>query len=272
MKRIAFAVGPVIIQLGVLLSARTHGAPAKDDALTILRAALGGEVALTAVQTIRARGTIDVEPYDDHFDVALAMPDRFVSILRTFRMNDASWSTGWARVPGNWDPRVEPVLVGGGENSDEQLAGFVGDVPLFGPRAVHVDADISARWLERTRAKMAEFVLPLLGGTPPAYPVVARSEAYAITFSAVGGREWRLEIDPVTHLPARIIWSYRLPPTAPLTAKSSRMQVDFSDFRLVGGLRWPHHLITYRDGKKVEDATVKRYEVNAKLAAKMFRN
>jgi hypothetical protein len=49
------------------------------------------------------------------------------------------------------------------------------------------------------------------------------------------------------------------------------MQTDYSDFRVVGGLRWPHRLITYRDGHLAEDATVKRYDVNVKLSDKMFR-
>jgi hypothetical protein len=118
---------------------------------------------------------------------------------------------------------------------------------------------------------MAEFLLPLIAGTPASYPVVARSEAHAVHFSAIGGREWRLELDPVTHLPANMSWTYPLQPTAPLKAKPQRVRTEFSDFRVVGGLRWPHRLITYRDGQLAEDATVKRYDVNIKLSDKMFR-
>jgi len=49
------------------------------------------------------------------------------------------------------------------------------------------------------------------------------------------------------------------------------MQIDFGDFRVVGGLRWPHRLITYRDGYLVEDMTVNSYDVNVTLSDKMFR-
>jgi hypothetical protein len=49
------------------------------------------------------------------------------------------------------------------------------------------------------------------------------------------------------------------------------MRIDFSDFRVVGSLRWPHRLVTYRDDYLVEDMTVNRYDVNVKLSDKMFR-
>ena len=45
MKRIAFVVGLGIVQLGVLVGAQTPGA-ATQDALTMLRAAVGGDAAL----------------------------------------------------------------------------------------------------------------------------------------------------------------------------------------------------------------------------------
>ena len=265
MKHIAFVVG-----IGVFAGASFNAAP-PQEALAQLREALGGEAALGAVRSIRARGTIEAKPHDDHFDLAVALPDRFVAIERRLRWTDASWSTGWADVPGNWPQRFEPILVGGGESASEFVTGFDGNIPL----PIRYDAKKNpgdvARWLERPRAKMAEFLLPLIAGTPASYPVFARSEAHAIHFSAAGGREWRLELDPVTHLPANMSWTYPLQPMAPPTAKPQRVRTEFSDFRVVGGLRWPHRLLTYRDGQLAEDATVKRYEVNVKLSDKMFR-
>lgn len=248
----------------------------------MLRAALGGDAALAAVQTIRARGTIEVKMpavaqrrYDDHFEIALALPDRFLRTVRsmgntayrwTIDETNSSYSLGWPQ-------RGEVVLTGGSEDISVSVTGFNRETPIPAPTWYEIEEhpEYTAPRLDRARARLAEFLLPLMGAMPASYPVVAKSEAYAITFSAVGGREWRLELDPVTHLPARMTWTYALPPTASATAKPQRMQIDFSDFRVVGGLRWPHRLITYRDGQLAEDATVKRYELNVKLSDKMFR-
>jgi hypothetical protein len=64
MKRISFVVG-----IGVLAGTSFNAAPPKD-ALAQLREALGGEAVLGAVRSIRARGTIEAKPHDDHFDLA----------------------------------------------------------------------------------------------------------------------------------------------------------------------------------------------------------
>ena len=259
----------VAVGLVGLAGARFEAAP-PQDALAQLREALGGEAALNAVRTIRARGKIKFKPYDDHFEIAVARPDRFVSIVRMFRMNDAAWSTSWGYSPGSWEPRLEPILVGADPTPHEQVTGFNGDLLLPSGIEWSLQDPHLARLLDGRRARMAEFVLPLLAGTSSIYPVVARSESHAVHFSAVGSREWRLELDPETHLPARMIWTYPLLPGARAGAKPMTVRTEFSDFRIVSGLRWPHRLVTQRDGKPLEDASVQRYEVNVNLD-KMFR-
>ena len=322
MKRIPFVVGLVIVQLGVLVSAQTLGS-STQDALTMLRAAVGAEAALGAVQTISARGTIDrpqlktsrcqsSRTCQGHFELAVALPGRFVRTVRSVGASGHSWSIDeWGSANSiSWPQRGEVLLTAGGGEEDTRTSviGFNHETPIPAPTWYELKEhpEYVAPRLESAHARLAEFLLPLMGATPASYPVVARSEAYAITFSAAGGREWRLEIDPVTHLPARMTWTYALPPTPPgagaVLINSARMtwtyegregadsplpraarsrtvpapatphvmQIDFSDFRVVGGLRWPHRLITYRDGMLVEDVTV-RYDVNVKLSDKMFR-
>ena len=322
MKRIAFVAGLVIVQLGVLVSAQTPG-PSTQDAFTMLRAALGGDTALGAVQTIRARGTVDPPQHKTsrcqqsricqaHFELAVALPDRFVRTVRSAGATGHEWSIDEWGSPNSlsWPQRGEVLLtVGGGEGDTRtSVTGFNREAPIPAPTWYEIKEhpEYVAPRLDSAHARFAEFLLPLMGATPASYPVVARSEAYAITFSAVGGREWRLELDPVTHLPARLTWTYTLPPTppgagavlinsarmtwnydgrhgadspvrsidrypAPAPAKPPVMQIDFSDFRVVGGLRWPHRLITYRNGYPIEEETVSRYDVNEKLSDKMFR-
>ena len=316
MKRIPVVVGLVIVQLGVLVSARTPEAPTQD-ALTMLRAALGAE-ALSAVQAIRARGTIDRPQHKTsrcqqsrtcqaHFELAVALPDRFVRTVRAVGAGGSDWSIDEWGSPNSlsWPQRGEVLLTAGGDagRTRTSVLGFNRETPIPAPTWYEIKEhpEYVAPRLDSAHARLAEFLLPLMGATPASYPVVARSEAYAITFSAVGGREWRLELDPVTHLPARLIWTYALPPTPPgagavlinsrrmtwddvsplpraaqsrwatAPAKSQVMRIDFSDFRVVGGLRWPHRLITHRDGYPIEEETVTRYDVNLKLSDKMFR-
>src|SRR5687768_15699483 len=102
MKRIAFVIWLGIVLVGTLVSARTPGAP-RHGALMMLRAALGGDAALAAVQTIRARGTIDRKlptmsrchssrTCEDHFELAVALPDRFVRTVNSVGATGHSWS------------------------------------------------------------------------------------------------------------------------------------------------------------------------------------
>lgn len=312
MKRIAFVVGLAI----AFVSARTNSAQTQDS-LTMLRAALGAE-ALSTVQAIRARGTIDRPQHktsrcqqsrtcEAHFELAVALPDRFVRTVHSTGAGGSDWSIDeWGSPNSNsWPQRGEVLLSTGGDagRTRTSVLGFNGETPIPAPTWYEIKEhpEYVAPRLDSSHARLAEFLLPLMGATPASYPVVAKSEAFAITFSAVGGREWRLELDPVTHLPARLTWTYALPPTPPgagavlinstrmtwddvapspraalsrwaqTPAKPHEMRIDFSDFRVVGGLRWPHRLTTYRDGYEVENATVNRYEVNVKLSDKMFR-
>ena len=265
MKRIAFAIG-----IGVLAGASFNAAPSQD-ALAQFREALGGDAALNAVRTIRVRGKIKVKPYDDHFDIAVAFPDRFVKTMRTMRRGDFNWSTEWGYIPGQWQPRQEPMLVGGTEETYTHVSGFNGDVLLPLGRNVYRSPEDIARALDGTRARMAEVLLPLLAGTSSSYRVDASSEGNAIVFRAENHRSWRLEFDPITHLPATMTWTYPLWPGARAGARPVNVRTEFSDFRVVSGLRWPHRLVTQADARPVEDAVVQRYEVNAKLSDKMFR-
>ena len=267
MRRAAFGAGLV-----VLITAVPNGA-VEQDAVARLRTALGGETALGNVQTIRARGTIANKPLKNHFDIAFALPARFVKITRSFSRTDASWVTDWAHVPGTWPQRMEPVLIEGDISSYEQAVGFDGPTLIPERSRAYWGANPAqaAVALDRAHARLAEFVLPLLAATPSLYPVEAVSVGNAIVFRAAGEREWRLELDPATDLPARLLWSYPLPPDAPASRTRTQTVTEFSDFRFAGTLRWPHRLITSIDGKRVEDATVTRYDVNTKLPDKLFR-
>src|SRR5262249_40038815 len=99
-----------------------------QDALARLRAALGGEKALAGVQTLRARGTIAERPFksslNGHFDIALALPDRFVSMVRDFEWSDASFEARRNDVSQDRPPEDARRLTRGDTSSYEHVSGF----------------------------------------------------------------------------------------------------------------------------------------------------
>ena len=252
-----------------------HSAASQPDALTRLREALGGETALSAIRTIRARGTIDRKPDKDNIEIAVVLPDQFLRTVRTFRTSrQPRWTTRDYDMHDISLSRTTAMIVdvyGAGETGI-QVSGFNRTVPVRDPGSYGPETPGSAeRRLESARARFAEFILPLLGNTSSAYSVEATSEGDTITFRASSDRSWRLELDPATHLPSRMTWTTPVPPQARAGAVPSRWQVDFSDFKIVEGVRWPHRLIKSRNGTVDEDSTVKRYEINLELSDKTFK-
>jgi hypothetical protein len=250
-----------------------HGAASQaasqPDALTRLREALGGETALSAIRSIRARGTIDRSPDKDNIEIAVVLPDQFLRTVRTFRTSrQPRWTTRDYDMHDISLSRTTAMIVdvyGAGETGIE-VSGFNRMVPLRDPGSYGPETPGSAeRRLESARVRFAEFVLPLLGNTSSAYAVDAISEGNTITFRAPNDRSWRLELDPATHLPSRMTWTTPVPPQARAGAVPSRWQVDFSEFQPVGGVRWPRRLIKKLNDAPYEDARIKKYDLNLNL-------
>jgi hypothetical protein len=268
------ALAAFITSIGVM-----HGAAVQPDALTLLREALGGETALGAVRTVRVHSTISRKPHKDHVEVAVAFPDRFFRTVRYFSVSESSGGSAThvdihsdlGVDPGTWGAHIVPNRKGGAPGL--LMSGFSGPTPLPESSRYELERrpELLPQRLADAHARFAEFVLPLFGNTSAAYPVEATSEANTITFRAPADRSWLLTLDPVTHLPSRMTWTAPVPPSAPKGARPSEWQTDFSDFRLVNGLRWPHRIIKSRHGRVDEDSTIERYEVNLKISDKTFR-
>jgi hypothetical protein len=246
-----------------------HGAASQPDALARLRDALGGETALSAVRTLRVRSTIDRQPHKDNVEVAVSLPDRFVRTLRYLRVPEFPRASAT-----HYDVHdLNALNLAGGDGPGMLVSGFNGQIAL--PEQSRYDferrPELKAQRLDGAHARFAEFALPLFGNTSPAYPVQATSEGDSITFRGTAGRSWRLTLDPVTHLPARLTWTSPVPLQSGSAAQPIDWQVYFSDFKPVSGLRWPHRLIKSRNGTVGEDSTIERYEINVKLSDKTFR-
>ena len=273
MKRIG-----VVVAVSVWFAVSSAAGPLRLDALSQVRAALGGDSAITAVQTIRARGHVLRQSNRDNIELAAALPDRFVRIIRYSR---AARSTEYPRR--DYDPATgslrradtEYQYFGSGDEGGELASGFSRDVgiPTNGRAGGGPRADASSSSLDNGKARFAEFVLPLLAGTSTAYPVTTISESDAIVFTASATRSWRLELDTATHLPARMTWKTPPSPTAAARpgATEAAWSAEFSDFAAAGGLTWPRRILTRLNGNVYEDTRIERYEINVKLSDKTFR-
>jgi hypothetical protein len=71
-----------------------------------------------------------------------------------------------------------------------------------------------------------------------------------------------LTLDPVTRRPATLSWSDGTATGGPV--------MTLSDYRKVGSVMWPFHIVT-RAARPIEDVTIKKYEINAKISDKVFR-
>jgi hypothetical protein len=271
MTRTAVAAGLV-----VFLGVQPHAAP-QPEALARLRTALGGDAALSAVRTLRVRGTIDARPHTDHIEIVVALPDRFKQKIRIFRPANPVAMLASERGQTYQIP-IQGVLPGTlqGQVSDsynEQVTGFnrleLVPAPSWYDLEQHPE-DVPRR-VDRVHARFAEFVLPLLAGTSDAYQVDASSEANVVTFSAANDRTWRMELDTVTNLPARMSWTTPVRPGATAAATEQRWQVEYSEFTPVGGLRWPHHVVTWLNDELWQDLRIRQYEWNVALPDKAFR-
>ena len=284
MKRTAVLVAFVVSLAAVIggSTPATLGAASQPDALTRLRTALGGDRAISAVHSIRMLGTVKREPHNDHVEIKMELPDRF---FRTDRYVVTPRQPG-VGTPGSRD-RYELNI----QPTRPVTVGFIGEeVGIIRTNVVDVDpgmtrsgfdgltvipSEIRLAVLERpdriahmlgvAKTRFAEFVLPLLAGTASAYSVSAASEGHSIIFRGTDARSWQIDLDPATDLPRRMSWTSALPPQAWPGTREPYNQVDFSDFKIVGGLRWPHRWIKTSNGSVVEDTTIDRYELNVSL-------
>ena len=247
----------------------------QPDAVTRLREALGGEAAINAIRTIRARGTTDRKPYKDHVEVKAELPGRFLRTVRyvspaLLDRRSASDSAVFAA-----DNRsTGAILDGAREEPGVTMGGFDGLTALPSNRRYDNERppDLSAQRLAGLYARFVEFALPLFGNTSSVYPVSVSSDGNSIVFRGNGPRWWQLDLDPATNLPMRMSWTTTVPPPGAQLPEGVRpaaqliyWQVDFSEFRSVGGLRWPHRLVKSRNGAIDEDLSIDRYDLNVKL-------
>jgi len=84
----------------------------------------------------------------------------------------------------------------------------------------------------------------------------------AVEVSSADGEKVRIEFDPATGLPLRLVYVIA-------TANASRVTrtETFFDWRDVDGLRFPFRAVQLEDGSKMLELAVSEYQVNTGLTA-----
>ncbi len=243
---------------------------AATDALFDVRAALGGDAALSQVTSIHAVGKIVQTngTRDGTVEVYFRGPDRFSRVTRVAITPAGAYASA-ARYYGEAAKRGSPPNLNFGYGALEMQGpisdftitttrvGFLGDRPISSGRGGALGMGSGLR-------QYAAFVIPLLAQVTSAYPAAVRSSPTAITFDGNDGFTWTLALDPATHLPATLSWTGG-------TATGAGPVTTFSDYRKVGNVTWPFRLVTRTAAGLLEDVTIRKYEINKKIDDKVFR-
>ncbi len=235
---LAFAVSAVVL---------AQSAPPDPAAiLAAAREALGGEKALSSVNTIVATGRTqqvrgnNLVPIE--FEIDIELPDKYVRKDET--------------------PAQE---------SGPSIAGFSGDT-LIQTKATLVKQDFA-------RLMLAMFATSF-SGYPLTFAYVGQAEApqgKADVLEAKGAENatMRLFITQATHLPILITWQAPPPPgrggPPQPPAAPKEMRLFFADYREVDGMKWPFRLRRAEGADTVEETSFDRFRVNAKIDPKKFR-
>jgi hypothetical protein len=217
-----------------------------------LRAALGGNAALSAIQRLHvkasfagdARGQGDTDSY-------VALPDRFLEQVHSVQLH-AAYPTH-IRNPG--DP-IEDYL------TTSRVEGFVGPTPLFNgqPAPKSWKSDGLERSLQAGRFQYARLLIPLLGTVPTVRS--AHAVPGGIVLQDGDFTTWTITLD-ASGLPASMAVDRRP------GEGGSRLPSPVSTFgdyrRVAGGMMWPHKVVTTIDGRIIETTWVKSYEINGKV-------
>ena len=235
----------------------------KQDPLRDLRAALGGDAALNAIERLHVKSTVISELRGrGEVETFVVLPDRF---LQKSHYVDRRSSAPTPDKP-------YPQLTVGFENmtleyfDTSREDGFVGSVPL------QSGVPVPGWWTEESRESsllagriaFGRLILPLLGS---AFTITSTHPTTgAIVFQDVDSTTWTLRLG-ASGLPESMTMERQITKTGAtrLTLPIPPI-VTFSDYRQVaGGVTWPHRIVTTNSGKKHEEITIKSYEINGKV-------
>lgn len=262
----------------VLVCMFLRAALAQSDAepvLTAMRAAMGGDAALSAVASflLKAEGKrqANVGPTRDlEIEIASQFPDRYVRVTES-------------------------------RNGTKSFEGFSVDAPIQrsrdrqGRSALHFSTAASPQEVEEARRRaalayqheFARLVTALFGRSFTGYPLefshLGQEESGGMKVDAIEARgrdafSFRLYVDASTHLPVAVHW--KAIPTFTATTGQISLRVGpvepvdhamtFADFRPIGAIKWPHRIREFVGTRFVQDTEIKKISVNPTLDPQLF--
>ena len=243
--------------------------------LAAMRAALGGDAALSAVKTVSVEGRAtrsrpDGSSSESDFEMAMELPDRFVkreviAQLGTTQISRRNGFNGTEVI----DEVDTPPSIGGGRMMVMRPGG-----PMPGGEATPEQLEAQRKsLLLGARRDFTRFALGMFGAGSASYPVAftyagqAESpdgKAHVLDVTATDGFSARLFVDATTHLPLMLTWMDK----EPVVVRQGRDGPD--NMRVVSG--GDGHRPTSEDLQRIRKETEERMrEAEAKRRTVEYR-
>lgn len=297
-----WALTSVLAAIALCAAAAPIATAQADDKLAPMRAAIGGDAALAAIQTLSIEGSETTSGAGGQsLQVRIALPDKFIRV-----------STQYVDSPLGQDQLTNTHGINGTEllGRVEGIRGM--ELPAYPDLAGATGADRVARvkqHFDEQRRRMLSWTLLLLGGANanPGFTVTAVSDTvmdgkavHVFSLARWDGAPMQLAVDATTNLPWRLIWKGETPqrftftsdsqvamrggnvvsaskPTEPQlsgTSPGSVGEVEYTltvdQFKTDRGMTWPRRLIQTIDGKRSSEVKVSKYVLNPKFGNDAF--
>lgn len=287
-----------MIAVGVGAQARTA-----DAVLREMRAALGGDAALDAIQTWSVSGditsSIGPRSHSSALELFALLPDHYMEVHRSFQS-----LAGPVRMD------IETTNYRGFKGNEliRRTDSTFPVPPDPGPQTPSAIAERARKMIAGNKRDFARLSVALFGrsfdGSPIVFSYVGTDTVEGQAMEVVEMRDatafvMRLYVNQTTHLPAFIAWQAS-PPIVYMVTSSSTMAVSggrvvsqtpqtfdptgpppptqpdvmwrmvFSDFKVQDGLTWPHRVKQMAGDKVTEDMKLGKFKLNPKIDAKKF--
>ena len=292
----------ILLAMVIALPAGVTTSPSDEkergrELIAKVREALGGDAKLKAIQSLEVSGKIRrvIQDQDVSGELLLEflLPDRFK------RTETMEFMGGAARV-------IRTSSLNGDEQWEDASSSGGAVVKIARPGGDSPEA--KATQLQQSRSEMARYVLSLLLASTAATPLelayggeaeAPDGKAFAITAKGPNGFAATLFVDQTTYYPLMLSFRSTAPQFSMVQkqasvghgggheqiedalkdakeksaapAKQADFQLSFGDYRVIDGIRLPHHITKAVDGQVNEEIEIAGYKINPAMKPEKFK-